>query len=107
MKTDLKYILRRNKTTLLKFLVSNHINTYSDLLRVCEERKFIPVSLEEYESCLPKEVKQKESKAKNEIAKKPVVKTEKAKKARAPRRRSSAAQKRRSNGTSIKKVKDT
>ena len=100
MKTDLKYILRRNKTTLQEFIVYNELQTYSDLLRVCEERKFIPIPEDEFNLLVKKE-KVKDEKPKKQTRKTATRKTTSA------RGRTSSPQKKRSSSTSSKKVKDT
>ena len=48
MKIDLKHILKRNKTTLENFLKKNDIKSYEQLIEYCENKNFIPSSLEEF-----------------------------------------------------------
>ena len=114
MKTDLKYILARNASNLKKFIAQNEIHTYEDLVKVCDERKFIPVPREEYDLL----VAEGEQKKNNESSRKTVVKKQPAKtvvkkqpaktrSTRSTRRRSSTSQKKQGSSSSSKKVKDS
>ena len=45
---NLEIVLRKNKTTLSDFIEKNKLTSYSDLLKYCERRKYIPCKEEEY-----------------------------------------------------------
>ena len=48
MKIDLNHILKRNKITLENFLKKNNIKSYEQLVEYCENKNFIPASLEDF-----------------------------------------------------------
>ena len=54
MPVSLDYILKRNKSNLLKFIKKNRLTSYQLLLEYCEQRKFIPCEKSEYEEAYKK-----------------------------------------------------
>ena len=62
MSIKLDYIIKRNKSSLRKFIVKNRLTTYQDLLEYCESRKFIPCTEEAYNEVVDKEAVRDERK---------------------------------------------
>ena len=62
MSIKLDYIIKRNKSSLKKFVQKNKLTTYQILLEYCDSRKFIPCTEEEYNKVEDKEVVQDEPK---------------------------------------------
>jgi len=62
MSIKLDYIIKRNKSSLEKFVQKNKLTTYQILLEYCDSRKFIPCTEEEYNEAIGKEEVQDEPK---------------------------------------------
>ena len=55
MSIKLDYVLKRNKSTLMTFIIKNKLTSYEILLKYCNSRKFIPCTEEEYNEATKKE----------------------------------------------------
>ena len=88
MAVKLEILLLRNKLTLKTFIAKNKIKSYQELLDFCKERNYLPISIEMYNSAIPKAKKEKHVSQKK----------------KSPVRRTSSSQKKQ-NRNSNKKVK--
>lgn len=102
MKIDLEYILTRNKSSLKNFIEHYKINSYEQLLVICEEKKFIPVSREKFESHFKVQPDEK-----NEQSDKKQTKAKPTRKTQTKTGRASSAPRKRRARSSSKNVEDT
>ena len=53
MKINLEYFLAKKRISLVKFCETNNLHSYESLIEYCDNKKFIPVSQDEYKLSFP------------------------------------------------------
>ena len=76
MSIDLKYLLKRNKSSIKEFIIKNKLDTYENLLEYCNRRKILPISEEEYNLEKPKKDEPVEKQAEKKVVKRKTSSTQ-------------------------------
>ena len=77
MSINLEHLLKRNKTSLKKFILNNNIKSYNELVEYCKSRNFSIIEKEKYDIVLEqiapkkkeKEIKHEQKNIKKQVAK--------------------------------------